>query len=67
MGRPMREKFQFNEKKVLIALFFLVIVVMGVLSAFSSGETLTEKSNGTYTKLAPDTSTEDHIRYIDSE
>ncbi|SFU78755.1 CotH kinase family protein [Butyrivibrio sp. M55] len=63
----MREKFQFNEKKVLIALFFLVIVVMGVLSAFSSGETLTEKSDGTYTKLAPDTSTEDPIRYIDSE
>ena len=44
MGLPMSKKFQFNERKVLVALFLLVIVVMGMLSVFSSGETLTEKS-----------------------
>lgn len=62
----MSKKFQFNERKVLIALFLLVIVVMGVLSVFSSGESLTEKSSGTYKTLIPDSSTEDPLRYMDS-
>ena len=63
----MSKKFQFNERKVLVALFLLVIVVMGVLSVFSSGEALTEKSAGTYETLIPDSSTDDPIGYIDSE
>jgi hypothetical protein len=67
MGLPMSKKFQFNERKVLVALFLLVIVVMGMLSVFSSGETLTEKSAGTYETLIPDSSTDDPIGYIDSE
>ena len=67
MGLPMSKKFQFNERKVLVALFLLVIVVMGMLGVFSSGETLTEKSSGTYETLIPDSSTDDPIGYIDSE
>jgi len=63
----MRKKIHFSERKVLIALFLLVIVVMGVLSIFSSDESLTEKSSGTYKTLIPDSSTEDPLLYVNNE
>jgi len=60
----MRKKIQTNEKKVLIALFILVIVIMGVLSGFNSGENFGIYANGTYTNLEPDTSEEDPLLHI---
>ena len=63
----MRKKIQFSERKVLIALFLLVIVAMGVLTLFSSDESLKEKNSGTYATLTPDSSTEDPLQYLGNE
>lgn len=63
----MRKKIHFSERKVLIALFLLVIVVMGVLSIFSSDESLKERHSGTYEALTPDSSTEDPLLYVNNE
>ena len=63
----MRKKIHFSERKVLIALFLLVIVVMGVLSIFSSDESLKERNSGTYAELTPDSSTEDPLLYVNNE
>ena len=63
----MRKKIQFSERKVLIALFLLVIVAMGVLTLFSSDESLKEKNSGTYAELTPDSSTEDPLQYLGNE
>ena len=60
----MREIIRDNEKKILVLLCLVILILMGVLCAFRTNMKFTGKPKGTYTSLSPDTSNDDPLAYI---
>ena len=63
----MRKKIEIKERGALIALSLLMIFVLAILQFCNTRNDLGLSPDGTYASLAPDTSTEDPLLYIDKD